>query len=389
MKRDKIEEVLNQLGNEELPADVQKLAEQTSEEFSQALIKSSQPKHYIFGDYIMKSRFTQLAAAAVIILAVFIGIGVLNPGSGSVTFAQVIEPILKARTIAYDFIVGDETDGTVMRDIVVGSKIRRTLSNIPGMAMIIDLDNSNMLVLSDEDNSATYVDIQGQLQERSQGYLKFLQEVVTNNKDNYKKLGEQQIDGRTVIVFVAGGTNEGVKVWADPDTALPIRIELTIGQMFAILKNFEFDMPIEDSLISMDMPSGYTLKETDVALGDSTEEDFIESLRIWAEIICDGTFPEAIGTENVMKQVSVLGEKIGQMNLPEDEAMKLGMSFGKGLMFHQMLETVNGGEYVGAGVKFGDADAPVFMYQPEGSQNYRVIYGDLSVKEVAPGDLPK
>jgi len=38
--------------------------------------------------------------------------------------------------------------------------------------------------------------------------------------------------------------------------------------------------------------------------------------------------------------------------------------------------------------KYGDAEKPVFWYRPEGSQDYHVIYGDLSVKEVAPDDLP-
>jgi hypothetical protein len=45
--------------------------------------------------------------------------------------------------------------------------------------------------------------------------------------------------------------------------------------------------------------------------------------------------------------------------------------------------------YVGKDVKFGEADKPIFWYKPEGSQTYRVIYGDLSVKDVAQEDLPK
>jgi len=45
--------------------------------------------------------------------------------------------------------------------------------------------------------------------------------------------------------------------------------------------------------------------------------------------------------------------------------------------------------YAGENVKFGDAQTPVFWYQPAGSQMYRVIYGDLSVKDVAPEHLPK
>jgi len=39
--------------------------------------------------------------------------------------------------------------------------------------------------------------------------------------------------------------------------------------------------------------------------------------------------------------------------------------------------------------KYADAETLIFWYRPEGSQDYRVICGDLSVKDVAPEDLPK
>ena len=45
--------------------------------------------------------------------------------------------------------------------------------------------------------------------------------------------------------------------------------------------------------------------------------------------------------------------------------------------------------YAGNGVKLGEADKPVFWYQPRDSKTYRVIYGDMSVKDVSPQDLPK
>jgi hypothetical protein len=45
--------------------------------------------------------------------------------------------------------------------------------------------------------------------------------------------------------------------------------------------------------------------------------------------------------------------------------------------------------YAGNGVKLGDAETAIFWYLPEGSETYRVIYGDLSVKDVTPENLPK
>ncbi len=39
--------------------------------------------------------------------------------------------------------------------------------------------------------------------------------------------------------------------------------------------------------------------------------------------------------------------------------------------------------------KYGDAQTPIFWYQPSGSATYRAIYGDLSIKDVTPENLPK
>ena len=335
---------------------------------------------------IMKSSITRMAAAAVIIVAVLIGIQQF--GSGTVTFAKVIEPILNARTVILDLIVGDEETSPLMHDIVVGSRIRRTISNIPNVTSIIDLENAKILALDDNNKTAAYVDIKGPLQEGTRNFVEFLREVVVKLQDNHEELGEQEIDGQRAIGFVSRGPNEEVKIWADAKTALPIRIELRVGQFFSILKNFQFDVPIEDSLISMDVPEGYTLQETQFDLSGSTEQDFIEGLRIWTRVH-DGMFPEAVGTENTMKQVPLLAEKIAQLNLSDDETTQMMMKYVRGMLFIQTLERQSQGHYAGEGVKLGDAGKAIFWYQPEGSQTWRVVYGDLSVKDMATENLPK
>jgi len=69
--------------------------------------------------------------------------------------------------------------------------------------------------------------------------------------------------------------------------------------------------------------------------------------------------------------------------------MELAMKLGPGFIFVQLLKAENDWHYVGKNVKLGDAESPVCWYRPEGSETYRVIYGDLSVKDVAAGDWPK
>ncbi|OHB77303.1 MAG: hypothetical protein A2Z25_10640 [Planctomycetes bacterium RBG_16_55_9] len=246
-------------------------------------------------------------------------------------------------------------------------------------------------MIESEGKTAAVVDIQGPVQEGTKSYVEFLRQVINQVKDGQvEKIGEQVIDGQKAIGFVGKGQNEAVTIWADPKTAHPIRIELQVGRMFTVMKNFQFDAPVDASLVSMDAPAGYQLKEAAFDLTSATEQDFVKSLKIWAEILGEVTFPDAVGTEAAMKAMSTLIQKLTQMQVSEEEGTQIGMTFGKGMLFHQLLDT--GGadwHYAGSGVKLGDASKPIFWYQPQGSQTYRVIYGDLTVKDVAPDNLPK
>ena len=337
----------------------------------------------------MKSPMIKIAAAAAVIIVATLGINYIM--APSVTWAQVIEPILNAKTIVFDMILGTDDTGMVTHEIVVGSRMRRNMSNMPNMTMIIDIDNATLLALDTEAKTAVYADMAGELGDRHRSYIKFVRQIIRQLQDGQvEELGEQVIDGQKAIGFVGRSQNEEVRIWADPETALPIRIEAQIGQEFSFtMKNFEFDAAVDESLVSMDVPDGYTLQETNLDLGNAAEEDFVESLRIWAEIIGDGTFPEAIGTESAMKQMPLLVQKVTAMQVSEEKGTEIGMSFAKGMLFHQILESQGKWNYAGAGVKLGDADTAIFWYQPEGSETYRVIYGDLSVKDVTPEDLPQ
>ena len=335
----------------------------------------------------MKSPITKLAAAAVIIIAAFFAVNQFF--DGAVTFAQVIQPILNARTVVFDFIVGDEKTAPVIHDIVVGSRIRRTTQNAKTI-MIIDLDSAKMLTLDPDTKGAAYVDIKGPLQEGTKGLLWFVRNIVTDLKEApVLELGQRQIDGRMAIGFFVEQHKPHLEltIWADQETALPIRIEMLIGQSFYILKNIEFDVPVDESLVSMDVPDGYTLYEAELDMSEFKEEDFIETLRLWAELLLDGQFPEKMSVEYIMNQTGMIGEKIDQLDITDEQKIKLHMAAARGFLFFQHLDpTHTDWHYAGKDVMLGDAETAVFWYQPKGSKTYRVIYGDLHVEDVAVGE---
>jgi len=406
---------------EQLDEKILNAALSAREEYKRTQSAQTQPKIWRIA---MHSKLTKLAAAAVVAVAVIVGSQFLG---GTVTFAQVIKPILNARTAVLDYVIGEGPDALEMHDIVIGSRIRRTMSNMDmtkildprvrstlsnmDMTMILDLEDARMLTLVSlgVTKIASYNDIQGTGLEGTRSVLDFVRNVVSEVKDNpdadIQDLGEKEINGQKAVGFYVKGLNVDLTIWANKKTSLPIRIEFTEGKTSTVvIKNIKFDVPLEESLVSMEVPAGYTLKDTfihientapdnlpeeQLDLSNATEEDLVESLRIWAEIILDGAFPDAIGTDHFMKQAAVLGSKLASLGLPLSEMEQLCFKYTKGMIFLQKFEFGGKWGYAGKGMKLGDADKIILWYQPQGSNTYRAIYGDLRVAEVAEEDLPK
>jgi hypothetical protein len=60
----------------------------------------------------------------------------------------------------------------------------------------------------------------------------------------------------------------------------------------------------------------------------------------------------------------------------------------RGFTFVQQLPSESEWHYAGKDVRLGDADKAIFWYRPKASPACRVVYADLTVKEVEPDNLP-
>jgi hypothetical protein len=342
----------------------------------------------------MKSPITKLAAAAVIIIAVLAGIYFLTGKTPAVTccvWADIIRPIMDARTAELDIIVGEEGKAPVIHDMIMGSKIRRTMEGMKEAVSIIDLASARILTLEDKEKKATYINLKDLPQmpnymDQLRGLIKMLQE---NPHFVVDELGEQLVNGQMLYGFRAKHPQVEIVIWVDPATALPVRIEQQGGQMKVICKNMRFDVPMDESLFSMDAPEGYKVEQQELNLLGSTEEDFIEGLRMQAEVVGDGRFPDDVSVEHYIKMAPTIGEKFDKLPIPDDEKTALGMKLSKGLMFIRFFQGQGKWHYAGKGVKLGDANTAIFWYRPKDSQTWRVIYGDLSVEDVTEENLPQ
>jgi len=174
---------------------------------------------------------------------------------------------------------------------------------------------------------------------------------------------------------------------------MPIRIEVIDDPMVITMSNIVFDVELDESLFSLDVPDGYKVTTLRRDLSEPTEEDFIESFRIWAEHM-DDKFPSKMDRSAVNEFVQYRRKKMKEKGIEPsiDDVTKLQqiiIDMTHGFPFVEALPAHSDWHYTGRDVKFGDADKAIFWYRPEGSKTYHVIYGDLSVQDVSPEDLPK
>jgi len=350
------------------------------------------------GGTIMKSRITKLAAAAVIIIAILTAIHFLGSPIEGIAWADVVRPILTARTIAFTLRMAEGENVPITRVMSMGTqRVRGEVLSADGktvqVIVIIDYDTSRMLQLIPKQKTAVLIELKDIPEtEKPENVLEAMRNIITELQNDpnvlVEPLGEKEIDGQIAIGFRATGPDGELTIWADPQTALPIRMEQKWRQMQFVCTDFQFDIEMDESLFSMEIPEGYSaLPKAELPIASSTEQDLIESLRIWAEVILDGVFPGDWSTQVYVDDVHKNREKFAK--LQQEQKLELAMKLGPGFIFVQLLKAENDWHYVGKNVKLGDSESPVCWYRPEGSETYRVIYGDLSVKDVAPENLPK
>jgi len=95
MNKDNIEEILKNIGSEDIPDDVKKIAQETSNNFSRSLTEPQQPRKHILLEYVMRNRISKLAVAAMLVVAVLAGLNIF--GDNSIAWSDVLENVEQIR----------------------------------------------------------------------------------------------------------------------------------------------------------------------------------------------------------------------------------------------------------------------------------------------------
>ena len=247
MSKESIEDILKNIGSEDVPADVCKIAQETSRDFSETLVR---PRQHILWGHILESRITKLAAAAVIIIAILGGVNFWPNGNGEqwwlgppAAWGQEILAALDtikgvtcreqtvivmadgARHTSSTWDVFYVSHDSYRRDIYDGDFLREIQWYVPdGNDMIQHYIRFDLKCYGASRHKGSFGDHDPV--ERMRFYVRLLDEAD-------ELLGEEVIEDRNCVGFEIRAGKYGDnpehwvdRIWFDVETKLPVRIEM-------------------------------------------------------------------------------------------------------------------------------------------------------------------
>jgi hypothetical protein len=305
----------------------------------------------------------------------------------------LIEKFMKAKTARYDTIVTVEGQPPLkMKGFYLEPTHMREEND--GYVNISDWAARKRIGLDSKTKRATVFNLKNLPDEMKngmqegnwfEGMRQMLRAATTDPKAKVISLGEKQLDGRKVVGFRFESPGTPMTLWADPVTQLPVRIESTVAgppKTEVVMTNFEFNIELDKSLFSVEIPDGYTVTDVKVDLSPPSESDLITALRMCCEV-SKGEFPTGFDAFSVGKYAATYLHKKGidVENGATGEQLQETIKIARGFQFVLLLPKEADAHYARAGAKHGDSERAILWFKPIGSEKYRVIYADLSVRE--------
>ncbi|MGA2062819.1 MAG: hypothetical protein ABSG67_20290, partial [Thermoguttaceae bacterium] len=384
----------------------------------------------------MRSPVTRVTAAAIFVLAIG-GVALWFHGGGTTpAFADFLQPILDAKTVKYKMTI-ETTDTPVglaemaglsaerQKELInphsfevmeLGLDRNRRESEWPDKSKRVEIWDGRqrrLLVLEPADKRATLYDYSQSPEDKiannaDQGsapprrrpeepgtvalFRSLLLDTVHKPDAQRESLGEKEIDGRRVVGFRLSIRGTVLSVWGDPETRVPVRLEATtalVPNCNVTASDFEFNVPMDESLFSVEPPAGYTVVAKQIQPSDDSpegEKDLIEMFRCYGQW-SGGRFPDLLDMQwidEVVQKAEWIDANLHH-NKPQakrdQQREEAQHKIQRGMMFTVLLPKDSDRHYAGRGVSIGAADTPVFWYRPKDAKKYRVIYADLSVQE--------
>jgi hypothetical protein len=418
MEKNNIEDILKSIGTEDIPADIRQIAEQTSMDFTETLAQSRPPRHHVLFEYLAKSRITKLAAAAVIVVGILFATNII--GNGSVAWGEVLDNIHKVGAFTYRMklnivgMIGEkenlelEVEGWISEENGIRTntytkgKLRSkgylSISDQVAITLIPDQKKYLRMRLTDE----LFEKLQGEFYDPR----KLLEEFM---KYDYKKLGRSTIDGievegiecrdpkiaKGVSAEIAGEMvgNVVARLWADIENDLPVRLQIEVfskdGEKIfdMVTYRYQWDIKIDASEFEPDIPDDYKLV-ADVELS-ADEQSVIEGLGFFAEYV-GGKYPSEMSAMTMGRELragllATFGGDPPWPPKPGDEKRVFGLEMAIRFCAGLVMEDKDFA-YYGSKVTTEFHHAVLMRWKIEDGK-YRIIFADLTMRDVSSGEL--
>ena len=340
---------------------------------------------------IMKSRTTKLAAAAVVIIA---GVVCVQFLTGTNAYAHVVAEIRNARTVVYTVIkqANNGTGEIIKVDVAYKEPGFLRTTTVDGYVVILDANSGKGMSIVPQ-GGYSIGDLNSLKLTGNSGPFASFEAMRNLPAKADENLGAKEIDGIDCEGYrVTQGDLTSI-IWLDAKTGDLVQVEHKYANspgMNTIIKNIRFDVELEDSLFSLTPPAGYKPMGAEMKADDAlqTEDIFVAFLGWWANGNTDETFPPMVAGPELAK-VCMEMAKQGKLKGSAWDKVDTSKMLNALLFVAKLPREESKWRYAGNGVKINTPDTPIFWYRPAGSQMYRVIYADLTVREMAEDQLPK
>jgi hypothetical protein len=419
MNTDNIEDILKTIGAEDIPADVKRIAEQTSIEFDKTLTQSRQPRQHILLESLTKSQITRLAAAALVIIAVLFALNIIGDGN-SVAWGEVLNNIQKVGAFAYRMklnMIGmldekesvelevqgwiSEKNGIRTNTYREGKLRTKGYLSIPDRAAVTVIPSQKTylrMTLTDE--------LFEKIQKEYCDPRKLVEEFM---KYEYTKLGRSKINGievegiecrdpgiaRGVAAEIAGEMvgNVVARLWAAVENDLPVRFQIEAfaedGEkaLDVVTYGYQWDIKIDPREFEPDIPDDYKLI-ADVELS-LDEKSVVDGLGFFAEYV-GGKYPSDLSAMTMARELragllAMFGGEPPWPPKPGDENRAMSLEMAIRFCAELVMEDKEFA-YYGDKVTAEFPHAVLMRWKVEDGK-YRIIFGDLTARDVSAGEL--
>jgi outer membrane lipoprotein-sorting protein len=384
-ERSAMEIILGQAMGHDIPEEVSSKMRLRLEEF-RVRLESEKPRTRASRLSVWRKTLPLLVTACALLVIGYLAVG---KGSG-IALADVIQRVREART--FQFTVAFEikdAPGPTMQVAVLGPGRVRSVTSVNGVETIniTNTAEGKVLTLMPAQKKAILTTLEGGSRSQSSP-LRILDQIREIQGRAREVLPTTYVDGRNARGFVCEKQGSTWTIWADCKTCELVRVDIETTTPVATkmsMKNIVCNMALDESLFSTVPPPGYTLQERRVTRPTAVESDLIEGLRC-ASTLAQGNFPGQIDGFAIKQFVA-------QYGLQDDISGEAGagLKFSGALLFVlKTLSPKHEWEYFGDRVTLGEADKPLCWWRKieTDPRLFRVVYGDLSARDVSETDLP-